>query len=62
MSFPHNGLQSLMWTLVEVARVRAQREAERTGWPLPAEIVAHLWLYTHGLTGPSGSDRPPHGA
>lgn len=62
MSFPHNGLQSLMRTLVEVARVRAQREAERAGWPLPTDLVAHLWLYAQGLSGPTRPDHPPHGS
>lgn len=53
MSFAHNGLQSLMHTLVEVARVRARREAEQAAWPLPADLAAHLWLYALGLGGPT---------
>jgi len=53
MSFSHNGLQSLMRTLVEVARVRALREAEQSAWPLPAGLASHLWLYAEGLCGPT---------
>jgi hypothetical protein len=46
-------LTRLRQTLAAVARQRRSEEAAREGWPLPASLRLHLWLYGQGLVPPT---------